>query len=595
MNAIAHKGRSKRPRIFVSMAAYRDPECQHTVKELFENAKHPQRIFVGIVWQGDKALDRHCFEVPAPRPKQVRLIEVDWRQSKGASWARAQKVQLWHDEEYLFQIDSHMRFEPDWDETLIGMHRACPSAKAVLTTYPAGYTPPRHIPHRVTHGLKAKEFDQHGIFTMGSWTVPQDPPPDLPVLGAFVGSMMLFGPASMIREVPYDQHLYFFGEEITLAARLWTHGYDIYHPPRPVVYHYWDRSARRTHFDDHANWGELNALSFARVRHLLGTQTSTDPAVLAEIERYGLGTTRSLQEYQEFCGVDFATRQITRNALEGHSLANQANGAAAQAPSPHLSMPCQPMTSPPACHSGPRKMLETPDAAVYDDFLPQDVYDRLFDFVSQMDYEYINTQGKVNRAWDLSNGFPLHSENTVYYHPEGVHKPDGRSIYPCGTPLDRFIENVNRIVLGVSQLIGAPSKEWEHYSVTAWLYPPNTGLAMHEDGTGVYSGAYAFFLNKIWRPHWGGLLIVLDPAANVAIKSRKQEVNAYQFHKQRWLHLSEHDELAMEHGLGQCIFPKANRMVFIHPDAFHMVTQVAPAAGDHVRMSLAGFFHKAKP
>ena len=51
----------------------------------------------------------------------------------------------------------------------------------------------------------------------------------------------------------------------------------------------------------------------------------------------------------------------------------------------------------------------------------------------------------------------------------------------------------------------------------------------------------------------------------------------------------------MEHGLGQCIFPKANRMVFIHPDAFHMVTQVTPAAGDHARMSLAGFFQRARP
>jgi hypothetical protein len=133
MIAIAHEGRPERPRIFVSIAAYRDPECQHTVKDLFENAKHPERIFAGIVWQGDKERDRHCFEVPAPRPNQVRLIEVDWRESKGVCWARAQKEQLWHGEEYLFQIDSHMRFEPGWDEALIGMQRACPSPKAVLS------------------------------------------------------------------------------------------------------------------------------------------------------------------------------------------------------------------------------------------------------------------------------------------------------------------------------------------------------------------------------------------------------------------------------------------------------------------------------
>ena len=495
MNAKGHKGRPRKPRIFVSIAAYRDPECQHTVKELFESAKDPERIFVGIVWQGDKDEDRHCFEVPAPRPKQVRLLEVDWRQSRGTCWAKAQKRELWRDEEYLFQIDSHMRFEPGWDEALLSMHRACPSPKAVLTTYPAGYAPPRHIPHRVTHRLLAKEFDRHGIFIMGSWTLPADPPAEVPVLGAFPGACMLFGPAGMIREVPYDPHVYFFGEEISLAARLWTHGYDIYHPPRPVTYHHWERNARRTHFDDHANWGELDARSFARVRHLLGTQTSTDPVVLVDMERYGLGTARSLEEYQEFCGVDFATRRIARSAFEGHFPA-KADSAAAAPAVPRPLAACRPKSSPPACGGGPRHVLEAPGVAVYDDFLPRDAYDRLFDFVSQLDYQHVNTQGNVNRVWDLGNGFPLRSEKTVYYYPDDAPKPDGKFLYPCNVPLDTFIECINRMAPGVTHLVGAARKNWEHYSVSAWLYPPNTGLSMHEDGAGRYSNAYAFFLNK---------------------------------------------------------------------------------------------------
>jgi hypothetical protein len=146
---------------------------------------------------------------------------------------------------------------------------------------------------------------------------------------------MLFGPAAMIHEVPYDPYLYFGGEEITLSARLWTHGYDIYHLTRPVVYHLFARASRRVHWHDHANWGQSNALSIARVRHLLGTQPSTDPPVLAEIERYGLGRTRTLPEYQDFCGVDFATLRIARSALEGRFPANNANGATAAPVPPH--------------------------------------------------------------------------------------------------------------------------------------------------------------------------------------------------------------------------------------------------------------------
>lgn len=36
------------PRIFVQIASYRDTECQHTVRDLFEKANDPDRVFVGI-------------------------------------------------------------------------------------------------------------------------------------------------------------------------------------------------------------------------------------------------------------------------------------------------------------------------------------------------------------------------------------------------------------------------------------------------------------------------------------------------------------------------------------------------------------------
>lgn len=46
------------PRIFVSIAAFRDEECQWTLRDLFLKATCPQRIFVGVVWQIDPALDQ---------------------------------------------------------------------------------------------------------------------------------------------------------------------------------------------------------------------------------------------------------------------------------------------------------------------------------------------------------------------------------------------------------------------------------------------------------------------------------------------------------------------------------------------------------
>src|SRR5690606_34304 len=76
-------------RIFVQIAAYRDPECQHTIRELFEKAARPQRIIVGLCLQIDRAQDQHCLEVPYAYPDQVRVKEFRPDQSEGANWARA--------------------------------------------------------------------------------------------------------------------------------------------------------------------------------------------------------------------------------------------------------------------------------------------------------------------------------------------------------------------------------------------------------------------------------------------------------------------------------------------------------------------------
>jgi hypothetical protein len=46
------------PRIFVSIAAFRDEECQWTLRDLFLQAAHPERVFAGVVWQVDPQADQ---------------------------------------------------------------------------------------------------------------------------------------------------------------------------------------------------------------------------------------------------------------------------------------------------------------------------------------------------------------------------------------------------------------------------------------------------------------------------------------------------------------------------------------------------------
>lgn len=61
--AVSGLSSSSLPRIFVSIAAFRDEECQWTLRDLFLKAKHPQRVFVGVVWQIDPVADQSFVRV----------------------------------------------------------------------------------------------------------------------------------------------------------------------------------------------------------------------------------------------------------------------------------------------------------------------------------------------------------------------------------------------------------------------------------------------------------------------------------------------------------------------------------------------------
>ncbi len=302
------------PRIFVGIASYRDPECPWTIKDLFEKASCPDRVSIGVCQQSVPGTDDDCRSLPV-RPEQCRVIDVHAKDSQGACWARNKVQSLWRGEEFILQIDSHMRFMEGWDELLIAMLGECPTPRSVLSTYPMAYEPPDKLAPPMVVTIEPKAFDRTGIlmFRSRGEAPVRDPPPPVPT--PFVAAGLLFGPGQLIEEVPYDPFLYFQGEEITLAVRLWTHGWDIFTPNRPVAWHdYSNNPVRPRHWADNTDWGKRNDLSLRRVRHLLGMETARDAEVLRDIDRYGLGRARSITEYEAFSGIDFSGRLVNGKA-----------------------------------------------------------------------------------------------------------------------------------------------------------------------------------------------------------------------------------------------------------------------------------------
>lgn len=291
--------------IFVSVVSYRDADLQNTVDDLFAQAADPSRVFVGVYLQMDSTLDQDCLIRPRPN---LRVETIDAKNAKGSSWARSKVQALWRGEDYFFQVDSHMRFAKGWDETLLAMIARCPSPKAVISTYPLPFTPPASLHDDRYVTIKPKAFDTDGVMLQNSGMFPLLPDQPL-VQSAFVSAGMLFGPSSVISEVPSDEYIFFTGEEITMGVRLWTHGYDIYAPNRVIGYHNYGLNPDRPRiWKDLAMQAKLSAQSRARVLWLCGTKDNLPQASAVEIDKYGLGSARSLAEYEMFSHIDFKKR-----------------------------------------------------------------------------------------------------------------------------------------------------------------------------------------------------------------------------------------------------------------------------------------------
>ena len=298
------------PKIFLHLAAYRDPELIPTVKDALEKADRPDRLTLGIVWQTIPEEDETIAEQLKDFP--CKIIETDARKSLGVCWARSLGQRLLHDEDFILQLDSHHRFVKGWDTLLLKLLSQCPSPKPVLSAYVPPYNPPNEIPpgYPATR-LTAHQFDEYGVLSfiagesLADYSQPQ--------LGMFLAGGFIFAPRLFYLELPYDPLLYFRGEEVTLAARAWTKGWDIFYPNEIAIYHYYTRANAKKHWDINSTWYQLEKKSRERVRKVF----KLDPVGEETLEIYDLGTIRTLQDYEKFAGVNFQTKEISETAKKG--------------------------------------------------------------------------------------------------------------------------------------------------------------------------------------------------------------------------------------------------------------------------------------
>jgi hypothetical protein len=134
-----------------------------------------------------------------------------------------------------------------------------------------------------------------------------------PVTSRFYSAHMAFTLGQFSVEVQHDPEFYFHGEEISIAVRAFTHGYDLFHPHKTVIWHEYTRKGRTKQWDDDKEWGKKNELSHKKNRQLFGMDGEE---VTMDFSKYGFGTERTLKDYEIYSGLKFSNRAIQQYVLD---------------------------------------------------------------------------------------------------------------------------------------------------------------------------------------------------------------------------------------------------------------------------------------
>lgn len=307
--------------IFISIAAYCDPVLGFTLARARAAANRPQDLHFGVVDQSPQPPAATSLALLAPARLSYQRIDPVF--ARGPCWARALAMALYDGEDWYLQIDSHMEFEAGWDERLIAQARTLPvtGAGAVISAYPNAFVfeDGRAVPRPTTAKVLAHVVKPGAAFEAGHPVLPFEAQPvesDVAVPGFHLGAGCLFAPGRFALEFPYDPALYFHGEEQALALRLFTHGWDIFHMPGLPLYHlyndghpgvpprplHWDATQESTRAQ---RWWELEQRSRARLAALVSGKP---------LGAYGLGTVRTVEQYTQWSGIDYAARTLRPQA-----------------------------------------------------------------------------------------------------------------------------------------------------------------------------------------------------------------------------------------------------------------------------------------
>jgi len=328
--------------IFVAIASYRDWQCRYTVESALSRAKYPERIRIGVVDQlndGDDHCDvpiKSCDSDPSQSLckyiDQVDVFQMDALLSIGPVFARHLGHRIYRGEYYAMQSDAHVTYTQDWDVDVIEQQEATGDDMAVLSTYltdiEGSINEKTGKSLRHTRPIMCNTDYEGGPQGMHLRHLSQPEGysnvKNQSQLQPYWSAGFSFSRGHFVVNVPYDlyQPMIFQGEEMAIAIRGFTIGYDFFAPERSICFHHYavgaNASARMkvSHFWEHGDrYKGQGKRAMARLLGIvhMNPEVNSDEWSHSEEDRYGIGNVRTPEKFYSLFGVDVVEKKTIPN------------------------------------------------------------------------------------------------------------------------------------------------------------------------------------------------------------------------------------------------------------------------------------------
>jgi len=328
--------------IFVAIASYRDWQCRFTLESIFSRAKYPERVRVGVVDQivdGDDQCDvpiKSCDDDPSQALCKysdfVDALQIDAQLSVGPVFARHLGHRLYRGEYYAMQSDAHVTYTQDWDVDIIKQMEATGDEMTVLTSYLTDVQ--GSINTKTGNSLRKTrpimcntEYETNG---QGTYLRHLSQPElkaaivGMPQLEPYWAAGFSFSRGHFVVNVPYDlyQPMIFQGEEMSIAVRGFTIGYDFFSPEQSVCFHHYAKGkntasrGKVNHFWENApkfaGVGKAAMLRLLGIVHM-NPEIDTKKWLHSEEDRYGIGNVRTPEKFYTVIGVNVQAKTTIPN------------------------------------------------------------------------------------------------------------------------------------------------------------------------------------------------------------------------------------------------------------------------------------------